>query len=192
MQNNYIIGVLGKKGSGKTEFVKSSLKHIKRYIVIDPLAEYPGVIFDRWYDLLNFIDRLQDQNFTVVYRPMDREDEESFFLILNEINNYTLIAEEVDYWCSSYEIHPEIDYITRYGRHFKRNLIWISRNPFEINRFLTRQSDVLVTFRQTEPRDLDYFARYDFNKDLEKLKEFEFAYSGDKEVLTKILKKKIT
>lgn len=192
MQNNNIIGVLGKKGSGKTEFVKSSLEHIKRYIVIDPLYEYPGVIFEDWAELAIFLNEVQDVDFKIIYRPIDKEDNENFFRIVNEVNNYTLIVEEVDFWCDSHWIHPELDTICRYGRHFKRSLIWISRNPYEINRFLTRQSDLLVTFKQTEPRDLDYFSRYTFNKNLETLKEFEYAYWGDQEILTKILKKKIT
>jgi len=191
MQNNYIIGVLGKKGSGKTEFVISSLEHIKRYIVFDPLAEYPGVIFDNSNELFVFLDEVREVDFNIVYRPMEKEDEENFFRIINEIDDYTLIAEEVDFLCDSHNINPELDALTRYGRHFKRNLIWISRNPFEINRFLTRQSDLLVSFRQTEPRDLEYFKNYTFNKNLMTMKEFEFAYWGDQEIITKILKKKI-
>jgi len=190
MQNNYIIGVLGKKGSGKTEFVKSSLANIKRYIVIDPLEEYPGVIFYDSVELFAFIDEVRDVDFKIIYRPLEEEDEENFFRIVNEINDYTLIMEEVDLWCDSYNIHPELNELTRYGRHYKRNLIWISRNPFEINRFLTRQSDLLVSFRQTEPRDLEYFKHYTFNKNLMTMKEFEFAYWGDRDIITKILKKK--
>jgi len=190
--DNHIIGVMGKKGSGKTVFVKDALKSMKRYIVVDTLYEYNGVVFYNWNELVCFLDEVRDIDFKVIYRPLSDEDRESFFELINEINNYTLVIEEIDFYCNSHWLHPEIDHLTRYGRHYKRSLIWISRNPFEVNRFLTRESDVLITFRQTEPRDLDYFKKYDFNKEIQDLKEYEYAFWGDKQMITGILNKKIT
>jgi len=189
--NNHIIGVMGKKGSGKTVFVQESLKNMKRYIVVDTLHEYNGAIFYNWIDIVCFIDEVRDIDFNIIYRPLNDEDREEFFELINVINNYTLVVEEIDFYCDSHNMHPELDHLTRYGRHYNRSLIWITRNPFEVNRFLTRQSDVLVTFKQTEPRDLDYFKKYNFNKEIETLKEYEYAFWGDEQIVTNVLNKKI-
>jgi len=47
--------------------------------------------------------------------------------------------------------------------------------------------DLLISFTQTEPVDLKYFSNFNFNCDLEALKEYEWAYNGDVQVITKIL-----
>ena len=192
MQNNYIIGVLGKKGSGKTHLVTSCLAAIDRYIVVDTLHEYPGAVFENYASVVCFLDEMRDNHFAIVYRPLSDDDLEKFFTIINDINNYTLVVEEIDFYCDPQNIHPEIDNLTRYGRHYGRSLIWVSRNPYEVNRFLTRQSDLLITFVQSEPRDLDYFKRYSFDKDIQNLKQYEYSMWGDIQLFTTIFKKNST
>jgi len=184
--DNAIIGIMGKKGSGKSFFVKKAVPKIKRIIVLDPLYEYSGTICESWTDVIEYLKEFKENDFRAIYRPPDDEDVEGFLSIINTVNDYTLVAEEVDFFCSPNDIHPELLKLTKYGRHFKRSLLWLSRNPYEVNRFLTRQSDALITFRQTEPRDLDYFKRYNFNKNLEGLEEYEMAFSGSRQIITKI------
>jgi len=184
---NYIIGVLGKKGSGKSYLVKSMLSRIPRLIIIDPLREYSGVIFNDWRDVVEYIHKFKSGRFRAVFRPTEGREDESIGEVLdvvNDINNYTLVMEEVDYVCDPWTIHPELERLVKYGRHFRRNLIWISRNAAEVNRDLTRQSDTLVTFRQTEPIDLKYLRSFSFSKDPETLEKYEFATSGDIQMFT--------
>lgn len=176
---NYIIGIMGRKGSGKTEFLKKAIGNIDRYIIVDTLKEYEkGVIFDSVYQLKNFIDLHGVNNqFHVIFRPLNDESMEYFLTTcLTRIQNYTLILEEVDYWCNSYFIHPVLKNMIRYGRHFNKNMLWISRCPYEINRFLTRNCDLIVTFVQTEDRDLKYLNTLSFNKNVATLKEWEYSY----------------
>ena len=177
---------MGKKGSGKSFFVKKAIPSIKRIIVIDPLYEYSGTICENWTDVIDYLNEFKANDFRAIYRPQNDEDVEDFLLIINTVNDYTLVAEEVDMFCSPHDIHPELLKLTKYGRHYKRSLLWLSRNPFEVNRFMTRNCDNLITFRQTEPRDLDYLKRYGFNKKLDELKEYEMSFSGSKRMLTKI------
>jgi len=177
---NYIIGVMGKKGSGKTELVKKYIPKLKRAIIIDPMHEYhESTIVYNWRDLVGFIDEFKDLEFRVIFRPADFEDVNMFFVIANNVNRYTLVVEEVENWCDSRRIHPDFEKMISFGRHGERNIIWISRSPFEINRDLTRQTDVLISFRQTEPVDLKYLANYNFNKDLKTLDQYEYAFWTD-------------
>ena len=185
MQDNYIIGVMGKKGSGKTELTRKALVNIRRYIVVDVMAEYEkGVVFYDFDPMLAFLNQWKRNDFHIIFRPSSDPDVDNLFDTIQKLNNFTLILEEVDRWCDPNRIDQRLLNLVKYGRHFKRNLIWISRNPFEVNRNLTRQYDLLISFVQTEPRDLEYLAKYPFDKDLTKLKEFEYSCAGDIDLVT--------
>lgn len=180
MQDNYIVGVMGKKGSGKTELTMKALVNIRRYIVVDVMAEYEkGVVFYDFDKMLKFLNQWKRNDFHIIFRPTSDPDTDKLFDTVQKLNHFTLILEEVDRWCDPNRIDQRLLNLVKYGRHFKRNLIWISRNPFEVNRNLTRQYDMLISFVQTEPRDLEYLAKYPFDRDLTTLKEFEYSCAGD-------------
>lgn len=192
MDANYIVGIMGKKGMGKSFMVKHFMHRIKRKIIIDPMHEYNGTIFYSWDDVVVFLNEYYDLDFSIVYRPLEDEDREYFMRVVNQVNNYTLIAEEVDLLSDSHDIHEELEKLIKYGRHESRNLIWISRGPYEVNRLLTRLTDTMITFQQNEKRDQDFFNNYNFNKDVTILKKYEWAYWGDSKILTSIFGIKIT
>jgi len=182
---------MGKTGSGKSELVKSALINIPRKIIIDPMGEYEGTLFDSWDVLLDFIDNYRTDDFTAVFRPLHKDDIDRFFELCNSVNDYTLIAEEVENWCGSHDIQCDLEEIISFGRHNNRSIIWISRTPYEINRDLTRQSHLLISILQTEPVDLKYLENYPFNKDITTLKEYDYAYAvlqGDENLITNIQK----
>lgn len=170
---------MGKKGSGKSFLVKKCLKRIRRYIVLDPLAEYEGVVFHEWHEIALALHNLKTFDFRIVFRPLKKDEIEPFFILANSVNDYTLVCEEVENWCNARYIQQNLEELISFGRHFSRSLVWISRSPFEINRDLTRQSDVLISFIQSEPVDLKYLANYTFDRDIKTLPEYDFAWYGD-------------
>lgn len=160
---NFIITVFGQKGSGKSEITKN---HIIPYcptpiFIYDRLSEYKdGVIYT---DLDIFVeDLIEEKNESGVYiiRP-DSDDMEEAFLKMVRLYHRpcTLVVEEADMLCTTARINEDIEYFIKYGRHFDINLVFISRRPAEINRLMTSQSDFIITFRQTEGRDIDYLKK---------------------------------
>jgi len=185
-KERYIVGVMGKTGTGKTYFVKSCLPVIKRYIILDPLCEYPGVIFYDYDELYSYIDGFREMDFNAVFRPQNDPDVEKFWEMASVINNYTVIVEETENWCGTHQINPYFKKIVSYGRKKCRSMIWISQCPFEIHRHLTRQSNLLISFLQTEPNDLKYLSNFTFDRDIGTLIKYDFAFWGDMGVLSKI------
>jgi hypothetical protein len=188
---NYNIGVMGKKGSGKSHLVKHYiLPKVKRYLVLDSLREYKeGVICGSIDDLKNYIFQCENGRMKGIFRPENDTDVEEFLALTRHVNTCFFILEEVDLIADSNRINDDLLYNIKYGRHYERSILWISRCPYEINRFLTRQTDLMITFKQTEPRDLDYLAKYSFNKDIATLGQYEYAYTGDEKILQDFVEK---
>jgi hypothetical protein len=190
--NNYIVGVLGKKGSGKTFLTMQMLKNIPKYIVLDVLHEYnAGMIFTNFEELHTYLCNNQNmRKYRIIFRP-ERQDETDIFLEMTTyINDFTLVMEEADFHCNPHKINEYLEHNLKYGRHYNRNLIWVSRRPFEVNRMLTAQSDLIIVFGTTEPRDLQYLSLYTFDKDIEDLGKYEYAYYGDENLLNSLVKGK--
>lgn len=183
---NYIIGFLGKKGSGKTELVKKIIPKFDRLIIVDNLREYDGLIAYEYEELYAHISEFRDfKKFKIVFRPTSDDDKDQFFKLMTTVNNFTLILEEVDYYATPMSIEPDLLHNIKYGRHYGRNLIYIARRTSEVSRFLTSQSDLIISFIQQEPRDLDHLKRYNFNRDIATLDKYEYAWSGDEETYKK-------
>lgn len=163
-QNN-ILAIFGKKGSGKTFFTKKLLDRKifgKRILILDSLDEYENadIICE---DIQSFSEQLakhyQDETFIISYVPKD-EKVESFFQIVYSCHNVLIVTEELDLFCNSYYIDPYLSRILRYGRHKNISFIGISRRPAEVHRDLITQADALLTFRQNQFREIDFFKRF--------------------------------
>ena len=154
-----IIYVCGKKGFGKTTFVK---RHIvpkwNRIVVLDSLGfEYPYLSANNFSDYCTLVkSNITKPYFRIAYTPFDKMETEFFKLCL-VMSSCLIVIEETDLYCTTSQIEPSLDRLVRYGRHRNLDLVFLSRRPAEVHRNITAQADVIISFRQTEPRDLEYF-----------------------------------
>jgi len=156
---------LGKKGSGKTHFViKKIIPCFKKTIILDAMDEYPFFPVYSVKALIGFLiaNDSPQKKYKVNYRPHD-ENEEAFFELIYQIGNVTLVVEEIDLYCSSHSSDPFLKRIIRYGRHRNIDLIGVSRRPAEITKDLVSQSDLLLSFKQTQKIEIDFFRHYTSN-----------------------------
>jgi len=179
--------ILGKKGCGKTTLCKRLLNQIlkKRFysfvFIWDYLMEYYPTKsnYHAVYsikDMANYLLHPETRVFVI------RDYEGNFDLycqFIIKLQNLIFVIEEVDSVCNPSFISANFSQILRYGRHRDINIIAISRRPAEINRLVTALATDIICFRFTEPRDLDYLKKLDFDIErIKKLRDYEWEYKA--------------
>jgi DNA helicase HerA-like ATPase len=159
---NQVITILGMKGSGKSTLAREIVMTRERVLVIDASGEYedlPGAIVV--YGARNASERLielKDKQRWILVASDLLDDEETMHLlaVAFEVPSIMIVLEEASLYCDPYRLPDEISRIIRYGRKREIDMIIIARRPSEINRELTAQSDIVVSFKQMEPIDVSY------------------------------------
>lgn len=180
---NLIITILGKKGSGKSFLTKKLLPRFpKPVFVLDSQDEYKnGVIFQSYIDLRDYlVKRKINRSGIYVLRPESDDDVSSFFTLVYRLGSCSVIIEEASLYCNPYRIDDGFKKIMNYGRHRQINLIAIARRGSELHRDITAQSDFIISFRQTEKRDLAILDTVDEKANqLNQLGQYKYIVLGD-------------
>jgi len=156
---NFVI--TGKRGYGKTTKAKEIIKRIKSektkaLVVLDPLNEYSGDFI--FTDLDMFLAYMYDdgiekgKSYVAKFRRKHELDE--IITVLSSMHDFFLVIEEANILTSPNYIQDDFSDIVSMGRHFNANYMAICRRPAEISRLLTSQAHVIISFRQTELRDI--------------------------------------
>jgi hypothetical protein len=163
MQNR-IIGVLGRKGSGKSCALRELVAHAPRLLVWDPMAEHGGLCRNRLESiqrLVAFLHWTRGKSVWTAHYVPHHDLAEEFNLLAGWVYRYgrmVLAVEEVPMISQPNWVPPEFDRIIRLGRHRRIDLVWTGQRAAEIARRLTAATDVFVFYAQTEARDLEALA----------------------------------
>lgn len=177
----FIVGVFGKAGSGKSHLIQSLMNDLPRPVfVLDTQNEFDeGLQFEEAGVLLDYLVQGQ-KNASGIYvlKATADEDFDLFFRILATGQDpATLVIDEADLFCTPYNINEDFNRIIKYGRHWNQHILYAARRPAEVNRNLTAQSDCLISFKQTEPRDVAALKKsFSGAEDLADLDETKFEY----------------
>ncbi len=156
---NRIIGIVGRKGSGKSTVLREIVSCQPRVVIFDTMAEHssPNLFssLDKCFDYLDQMGRTPF--FHCAFRPAEGEEE-----TLNElaeaafnVGRLCFALEEVP-WFSTAAYQPEgLDLLSRMGRHRRVDLVWTAQRMAEVSRRLTSATGAFVLFSITEPRDLN-------------------------------------
>ena len=199
-KKNTIISVFGKKGSGKTYFVKKKLKrHFRRKLILDTQNEYVDsvetflrnknnyVLND--FDFEYFINCVwQAPDFTAIVRINNFSSVMEWVSIADKIGYLSLFVEEIHLFDSKNRKDSLYNIFTT-GRHRFINVIGTAQRFSTVSREMTSQSDVIISFRQTEQRDIKQAGDFIDNPErLKNLKVGEFLVLDGENKLNKILK----
>jgi len=163
---NQIVGIVGRKGSGKSTRARVLLKYAPRILAWDPMADYVDLLPDQFEGVDDGLEeyfaevrqrRLQRFACAVVPDDLEPEFEVVCQLALNH-GPMLLAIEEAPLVCRANYLPPVFGKIVRTGRHRGLDLLWTAQRAGEVSRSLTSATDVFIFFSQTEPRDLDAIA----------------------------------
>jgi len=161
---NRIVGILGRKGSGKSCALRELVARAPRLVVWDPMAEHGALCLNHLESIQRLVRFLHwsrgRSSWSANYVP-HHDLAEEFNLFAGWIYRYgrMLVAvEEVPMISQPNWVPPEFDRLIRLGRHRQIDLVWTGQRAAEIARRLTAATDVFVLYAQTEARDLDALA----------------------------------
>lgn len=162
---NRIVGVVGRKGSGKSTRVATLLKYAPRILVWDPMGDHSDLLPDVFEGIDEELDEYFEQArrakaFACGYIPIN-DPEREFEEICDLVYHYgrmLFCIEEAPLVCKAGYMPPEFGRIVRTGRHRSIDLLWTAQRASEVSRTLTSATDFWIFYSQTEPRDLDAIA----------------------------------
>lgn len=164
---NTITTILGRKGMGKTTLAAEMMEGEPRVVVLDTMGGYGAsadVVWGRDESIKALLAASKKRRFRLALRVVDQDDMLDILDMSWELEDYLLVIEETSLVCGTPPyLHRQLGMLVRYGRHRRISQIYIARRPTELPRDLTAQSDLLVTFHQKEPRDLQYLEANGFN-----------------------------
>lgn len=156
--------IFGQRGSGKSYLAQHLTKQHARFIVFDTLNEYAemGVVCDTMEAFEKFfLENFEKPKFGIVYQPVNPQAD--FDLICEYVyraGNMCFFVEEVDTFVSPLSVPEWMAHIIQRGRHKDITFIGVTQRPFGIPRILTSQAREIYTFKQREPRDIDYLCNF--------------------------------
>lgn len=185
------VGILGKTGFGKSTLTRELIQPIKRKIIVDPHAQNEGYWYD-CYDLNSFIEMIENKNqFSINCIFEDTEDYAKLFVLCWHLENFLLVIDEISIFAESFKIDETLLKIITRGRLKNISLLWNTQRPALINRTLTSQAYVLISFRLNDIRDLAYLnLDKDLKEKLVNLAKFDYVFIyGSKNELNDFFKK---
>ena len=161
---NRIVGIVGRKGSGKSTRLRQMLRYCPRFLVFDVMGEHAGRHNNRFESpaqLAHFLKWSREQpSFAAAYVPsgdLQEEIEEVSRLVYGR-GHLCFVCEEVPLYTQAGYMPPMFGKLIRTGRHRHIDIAWTAQRAAEVPRTVTSLTDVWVLFSQTEPRDLSALA----------------------------------
>lgn len=186
--DNTILGIFGRKGSGKTTLTKRVLGEFPRALVLDALGEYEelagAVVCRTLREAFFHLGRVADlPSWRVVVSSLETEAYLSLLRVAWELERAVIVVEEAHAYGSPWRPSPEVSRLVRLGRHRGLSSVFVSQRPHDVPRIVTSQADVIVALQQHEEADVR-FLKSIFGKKAELLRElpkYEAIVFGDAE-----------
>ena len=149
-------------------------------LMFDTFSDYTeGVVFEAYEKFAEFWRLIYQHPYRLIYRPLKPDEEiEKIAELVFTIGDICFVVEEIDCYCTAYQIGESFAHVIQRGRHKNITLIGITQRPYGIHRLLTSQAKEIYVFNTNEPRDRDYLRillGQDIDIQLDQLKQYEYV-----------------
>ena len=184
MTEKKIILIFGKRGSGKSYLAKKLIEKEPKRVIFDTIGEYnQGIVFEDNIELCKFWQHTYRRPYRIIYRPLvPAQQIDSIAKLVYAVGNVCFVVEEIDTFCTAFQISEQFAHVVQRGRHRNITLIGITQRPYGIHRLLTSQAKELYIFNTNEPRDREYLRTLlgqEIEAKLDSLKQYEYVYWQD-------------
>lgn len=198
MTTREVVFLTGKSGSGKSTLCRQLLLNAPRLLVFDTISEYrrlsppyPALLIYDIYALMDYLTLNANKPFRVIFDPADPEEvielnngeKLTIFdfvckVILDSLTNLTFCIEEIANFVEGGKAPVYLRKIARYGRHSAINIYATTQRPADVPPVLRAQITKFISFRQHEPRDIEWI-RMIIGDEAQKLNDLEqFKWPG--------------
>lgn len=163
-RQNKIIGVAGRKGSGKSTVARLILQACSRLFMFDTMGEHawiPERFESQEEAVMWLMETPYRETFIGSLIPSGDDFEAEFSEMCVEVyaaGNMLFAVEEVPMLSTAGYVPKKFNKIVRLGRHRNLSVLYTAQRLSECPRALTSATDMFVLFCHSEPRDLDAIA----------------------------------
>jgi hypothetical protein len=167
-QQNVILGIIGRKGTGKSSLTREILERSDREFIFDTAGDHLWTPdrFDQLDEAFSYVvaHGAEPGSFRGSYIPESDEDEDlvkdlsEISKAVWEVGNMTFVVEELPMMSQPNWAPAKFNKIVRLGRHRSINVVYTGQRAAELPRRVTGATDVFVLFQTSEPPDLDQIA----------------------------------
>jgi DNA helicase HerA-like ATPase len=176
MKTREVVLITGKTGSGKSTLFRKMLADKKRLIIFDTISEYqelappfPALHISSLHILYDCLAKNHHKNFRIVFDPEDPEQsialndgnqitvfEEACKLVYTHLDNLIIGIEEISNFMTGTKVPEYLRKIVRFGRHSSISIYATTQRPADVHPLIRAQMTKLISFKQHEPRDIDW------------------------------------
>lgn len=197
MKTREVVLITGKTGSGKSTLFRKMLSDTKRLIIFDTISEYqelappfPAARIKSLHLLYECLAKNHQKNFRIVFDPEDPEQvitlnngnqitifEEACKLIYTHLDDVIVGIEEISNFMTGTKVPEYLRKIVRFGRHSSISIYATTQRPADVHPLIRAQMTKLISFKQHEPRDIDWLKQVigESALELKDLKQFTWG-----------------
>lgn len=162
-----IILVFGKTGMGKSRWTRAYLKGQRRVMVVDPMREHDGILFEDLSELINHVQEYPTFRVRTEW-PDEVNPIAAVAMAVNDprrfegkkIPELTFVVEESQRCIPVRgEMHPAMSNVILRGRHHHVTLLAVAQRPTTVHIHARSQWTRMVVFHQSEGADTTWLEK---------------------------------